>query len=78
MYSYFSPYQFYRQLEAILQLTCVCLLELDMFPRHVRRHRNHIDSFDKFVKCGRFCDNNSKFHLLLYVEQRNVATAVLV
>ena len=27
---------------------------------------------------GRFCHNNSKLFLLLYVDQRNVATAVLV
>ena len=54
------------------------LLELNTFPRHVRGRPNCIGAFDKFVKWVRFRDNNSKFHLLLYVDQRNVATAILV
>ena len=39
---------------------------------------NRIGACDKIVKYGRFCHNNSKFYFLLYVDQRNFATAVLV
>ena len=49
------------------------------YYRHiVGCHPNRIGAFDKIVKYGRFCHNNSKFYFLLYVDQRNFATAVLV
>ena len=49
------------------------------YYRHiVRCHPNRIGAFDKIVKYGRFCHNDSKFYFLLYVDQRNFATAVLV
>ena len=44
----------------------------------VGRHPNRLGASDKNVKYGHFCHNNSKFYLLLYFYQRNVATAVLV
>ena len=39
---------------------------------------NRIGACDKIVKYGRFCHNKRKFYFLLYVDQRNFATAVLV
>ena len=48
------------------------------YGRIIWRHPNRTGASDKEVKYGRFCHNNSKFYLLLYVQQRNVATAVLV
>ena len=48
------------------------------YGRIIWRHLNRTRVSDKEVKYGRFCHNNSKLYLLLYVQQRNVATAVLV
>jgi len=48
------------------------------YRRIIGRHPNRIGASDKKVKYGRFCHNNSKSYLLLHVQQRNVATAVLV
>ena len=52
---------------------------LSIAYRHiVGFHPNRIGAFDKIVKYGRFCHNNSKFYFLLYVDQRNFAAAVLL
>ena len=64
-----SPLSRSREIEFSLNIAYRCILG---------RHPNPIGAFDKNVKYGRFCHNNSKFYLLLYVYQRNVATAVLV
>ena len=52
---------------------------LNIAYRHiVGCNPNRIGAFDKIVKYGRFCHNKRKFYFLLYVDQRNFATAVLV
>ena len=64
-----TPLSRSREIEFSLNIAYRCI---------VGRHPNRLGASDKNVKYGRFCHNNSKFYLLLYFYQRNVATAVLV